>query len=158
MPEGRESTVELRRRAARVVAAARSEELAERWEAWSPAPEIAWLRAPEPGLVMVQGRIGGTGDRFNLGEATVTRATVRLAGGGLGGEAVGSSYVLGSDLDRARYGAILDALLTDGATAPRALAELVEPLERAQREAEARARAEARSTLVDFFTVAREHG
>ena len=27
-----------------------------------------WLRAPETGLMMVQGRAGGTGERFNLGQ------------------------------------------------------------------------------------------
>jgi len=37
------------------------------------------LREPENGLVMVRGRIGGDGAPFNLGEATVSRAAVRLA-------------------------------------------------------------------------------
>ena len=36
------------------------------------------LREPENGLVMVRGRIGGDGAPFNLGEATVSRAAVRL--------------------------------------------------------------------------------
>ena len=35
------------------------------------------MRAPEQGLMMVRARIGNTGDRFNLGEATVTRCAVR---------------------------------------------------------------------------------
>jgi alpha-D-ribose 1-methylphosphonate 5-triphosphate synthase subunit PhnG len=39
-----------------------------------------WLRAPETGLMMVQGRAGGTGERFNLGEVTVTRCALRLPG------------------------------------------------------------------------------
>src|ERR1700736_3082341 len=42
------------------------------------------LREPENGLVMVRGRIGGDGRPFNLGEATVSRAAVRLASGGGG--------------------------------------------------------------------------
>ena len=29
--------------------------------------EVDWLRKPETGLMMVQGRAGGTGERFNLG-------------------------------------------------------------------------------------------
>lgn len=41
-------------------------------------PEYEWLRAPDIELAMVRGRIGGTGDAFNLGETTVTRATLRL--------------------------------------------------------------------------------
>ncbi len=40
-------------------------------------PAFEWLRAPQTGLAMVRGRIGGTGNAFNLGEATVTRATYR---------------------------------------------------------------------------------
>ena len=39
------------------------------------------LREAENGLVMVRGRIGGDGAPFNLGEATVSRAAVRLATG-----------------------------------------------------------------------------
>ena len=39
------------------------------------------LRAPETGLVMLRGRIGGSGASFNVGEATVTRAAVQLASG-----------------------------------------------------------------------------
>ncbi|MGQ3358871.1 MAG: phosphonate C-P lyase system protein PhnG, partial [Phreatobacter sp.] len=39
------------------------------------------LRAPEIGLVMVRGRVGGDGAPFNLGEATVTRAAVALPDG-----------------------------------------------------------------------------
>ncbi len=37
------------------------------------------LRQPEIGAVMVRGRVGGTGAAFNLGEMTVTRASVQLA-------------------------------------------------------------------------------
>ena len=47
---------------------------------------------PENGLVMLRGRIGGDGAPFNLGEATVTRAAVRLESG-----EVGFAYVLGRD-------------------------------------------------------------
>ncbi len=66
------------------------------------------LREPENGLVMVRGRIGGDGAPFNLGEATVSRAAVRLATG-----EVGFGYALGRDrrkaqADRAvrRHGAV----------------------------------------------------
>ncbi len=40
-------------------------------------PHPQWLRRPETGLVMVQGRIGGSGAHFNLGEVTVTRCVLR---------------------------------------------------------------------------------
>lgn len=45
------------------------------------APEFVWLRAPQTGLVLVQGRVGGSGDRFNLGETTLTRCTLRQRDG-----------------------------------------------------------------------------
>src|SRR5476649_2263010 len=76
----------------------------------APAPEFDWLRAPDIGLAMVRGRIGGTGDAFNLGEVTVTRATLRLRlqdGNG----PVGMAVHRGRDKERARLAALADALL-----------------------------------------------
>lgn len=145
-----------RRRWMRTLAAAGPQELAVLWQSRDPRPHAEWLRGPEAGLVMVRGRIGGTGDRFNLGEATVTRATVRLHGDPLRAESVGTSYVLGSDLDHARYGALFDALLQDPDHREQVLAEVIEPLEAAQQARDDAGRAEARATVVDFFTVARE--
>ena len=63
------------------------------------------MRGPETGLVTLRGRIGGGGAPFNFGEATVTRATVRLPGG-----AIGHAYALGRDKAKARLCAIADAL------------------------------------------------
>ena len=146
-----------RRRWMRALAAATADELAELWQRRSPKPRVELLRGPEAGLVMVRGRIGGSGDRFNLGEATVTRATVRLSGPPLAGEVVGTSYVLGSDLDHARYGALFDALLQDPGQRDQVLVEVIEPLVAAQLASDLSDRNEARTTLVDFFTVAREH-
>ncbi|MEE4381134.1 MAG: phosphonate C-P lyase system protein PhnG, partial [Pseudomonadales bacterium] len=61
-------------------------ELERLWDALpeEARPAFTTLRAPEFGLVMVRGRTGGTGDRFNLGEMTVTRCAVRLADGTTG--------------------------------------------------------------------------
>lgn len=155
--QGRDgSAVEERRRAARVLAGAAHADLAELWATWEDQPELTYLRGPEAGLVMVQGRIGGTGDRFNLGEATVTRATVMLQGAGVG-EASGTSYVLGSHPEHAGLAAVFDALLSVPAQRERVLSGVIEPLERRQIERDAGARADARSTVVDFFTVSREN-
>lgn len=146
-----------RRRAARALAGASPDELAELWDAWEDQPEVTYLRGPEAGLVMVQGRIGGTGDRFNLGEATVTRATVLLRGAGHDDGASGTSYILGSHPGHAGIAAVFDALLTVPAQRDRVLAQVIAPLERRQSERDAAAHADARSTVVDFFTVSREH-
>ncbi|MTH65551.1 phosphonate C-P lyase system protein PhnG [Paracoccus shanxieyensis] len=104
-----------------------------------PAHET--LRAPEIGTVMVQGRAGGTGAAFNLGEITVTRASVRLASG-----QVGHGYVQGRDKGHA-----LRAALIDAAGRPDIIATL-----RAEENARrARIAAEAAATRVEFFTLAR---
>src|SRR5437763_16021082 len=70
------------------------------------------LREAENGLVMVRGRIGGDGAPFNLGEATVSRAAVRLASG-----EGGFGYALGRDRDKARMIALCDALVQSDAFA-----------------------------------------
>ncbi|ERI51370.1 hypothetical protein N878_06565, partial [Pseudomonas sp. EGD-AK9] len=54
------------------------------------------IRAPEVGMTLVRGRMGGTGNAFNLGEMTVTRCVVRLADG-----RTGYSYLAGRDKRRA---------------------------------------------------------
>src|SRR5690606_15116861 len=70
-----------RQRTARVLAGASQAELADLWREWPDRPDVEYVRGPEQGLVMVQARAGGRGDRFHLGEATVTRATVAVRSG-----------------------------------------------------------------------------
>ncbi len=149
--------VALRRRAARVLAGAHPAELAERWSTWPEPPTVEFLRGPEAGHVMVQARTGGTGDRFNLGEATVCRATVVLRGGPLAADVVGTSYVMGSDPDHAGLAAVFDALLSDARQRERVLHAVIEPLEREQADRDAATHTQARSTVVNFLTVSREH-
>ena len=80
-----------------------------------------------------------------------------LHGAPLAADSVGTSYVLGTDLEHARLAAIFDGLLADAGQRARVLAEVITPLEQAQAARDAARLAEARSTLVDFFTVSREH-
>jgi alpha-D-ribose 1-methylphosphonate 5-triphosphate synthase subunit PhnG len=141
----------------RTLAMADPDALDAAWQGWEPKPAVQAIRGPEAGLVMVRSRIDGGGARFNLGEATVTRATMRLHGEPLGADSVGTSYVLGTDLEHARLAAIFDGLLTDAGHRERVLAEVIAPLERAQAERDGVRLTEARSTLVNFFTVSREH-
>jgi alpha-D-ribose 1-methylphosphonate 5-triphosphate synthase subunit PhnG len=146
-----------RQRWMRTLAMAGPDALDAAWQGWEPKPAVQAIRGPEAGLVMVRARTDGGGARFNLGEATVTRATVRLHGEPLAADVVGTSYVLGTDLDHARLAAIFDGLLTDASQRERVLAEVIAPLEQEQAERDDIRSAEARSTLVDFFTVSREH-
>ncbi|WP_328292648.1 phosphonate C-P lyase system protein PhnG [Kineococcus sp. NBC_00420] len=141
----------------RTLGAATTTELDTAWRDWHPKPEVQDVRGPEAGLVMVRGRIDAGGGRFNLGEATVTRSTVRLHGTGLSGDLMGSSYLLGTDLEHARLAAVFDGLLTDATLHDRVQTEVVAPLARRQDARDEVRHQEARSTLVDFFTVSREH-
>ena len=116
-----------------------------------------WLRRPETGLMMVQGRAGGTGERFNLGEITVTRCALRLAGAPTEAP-VGVAYVLGRSHRQAQLAAVADALLQDPAQRDRLEAELLNPVRQHLQQQQAQRRERAQTTQVDFLTVAREAG
>ena len=113
-------------------------------------PDFEDVRQPEVGLVMVRGRVAGTGAPFNLGEATVTRATVRLSTG-----QVGFSYVLGRDRAKARLAAFVDALWAVEARRTDVDAQVVVPLAERQAERDTLAAARTAATRVDFFTMVR---
>ena len=117
-------------------------------------PAFDWLRAPQIGLAMVRGRIGGTGDAFNVGEATVTRATLRLCGDGEKGT-IGVAYHLGRDKRRAEVAALADALLQHPERYPQLHARLVEPLAARVADARATRREQVATTRVEFFTMVR---
>lgn len=113
------------------------------------APPFDWLRRPEQGTMMVQGRAGAVGAAFNLGEVTVTRASVRLACG-----TVGHALVQGLDARKAERAALLDALLQTPLHDDLA-ARVLTPLRQAEASAhDARAK-RAAATKVDFFTLVR---
>jgi alpha-D-ribose 1-methylphosphonate 5-triphosphate synthase subunit PhnG len=139
-----------RRAAMAVLAESSTAEIAHLIEALGPLPACEDLRAPENGLVMIRGRIGGDGARFNLGEATVSRAVVRLASGEMG-----FGYVLGRDGAKARLIALCDALVQTAAYAAALDSKVIAPLRvglEAQRDARAR---QVAATKVDFFTLVR---
>lgn len=121
-----------------------------------PAPH--WLRRPETGLVMLPARIGGSGERFNLGEATVTRCVLRPDPAVVRCAATGVAYVLGRSHRHATLAATADALLQDpecpqGRTlAADLLPRIAEGLAQQQR----CLREKAQATRVEFFTLARE--
>jgi alpha-D-ribose 1-methylphosphonate 5-triphosphate synthase subunit PhnG len=117
-------------------------------------PAFVWLRPPETGLAMVRGRVGGSGDAFNLGEATVTRATLRLREPA-GHAPVGVACHLGRDRRRAELAALADALLQLPAQHARLYRGLIEPLATQLAEQRAARRQQAASTRVEFFTMVR---
>lgn len=116
-------------------------------------PAHEHLREPENGLVMVRGRIGGDGAPFNLGEATVSRAAVRLATG-----EVGFGYTLGRDPDKARMIALCDAMVQSRDFAGAVESKVLAPLRTAMLAERDRRSAEAAATRVDFYTMVRGEG
>jgi alpha-D-ribose 1-methylphosphonate 5-triphosphate synthase subunit PhnG len=102
---------------------------------------------------MVRGRIGGDGAPFNLGEATLSRAAVRLATG-----EVGFGYTLGRDLDKARMIALCDAMVQSQELAGEIEVNVLAPLRGAMNARRSRRSAEAAATRVDFYTMVRGEG
>ena len=133
-----------------VLARASHQELQEIIARLPGRPAYTLLRAAESGAIMVRARAGGSGRQFNLGEASVTRCTIRLADG-----TIGISYALGRDRRRAELAAVLDGLLQgDGALNQREIVPLAQR-QQAQRHLASR---KAAATKVDFFTMVRGEG
>ena len=116
----------------------------------APLPAIEVVRQPEVGLIMLRGRMGGDGAQFNAGEATITRAVVRLASGELG-----FSYLLGRSLEKARLAAIVDALGQSSRFRDRLEIVLLAPVMRRVHTERSLQRAETAATRVQFFTLVR---
>lgn len=130
------------------VLARASDELA-RYEAGLKDIDYQLVRAPEIGMTLVRGRMGGTGAAFNLGEMTVTRCVVRLADG-----RTGYSYVAGRDKRHAELAALADAHL-QGRDQAYWQQHLIDPLAAEQASRRASQDAETASSKVEFFTLVR---
>jgi alpha-D-ribose 1-methylphosphonate 5-triphosphate synthase subunit PhnG len=139
-----------RKAAMAVLAIASGGEIRRLWDAACIQTDAQALRGPETGLVTVRGRIGGAGAPFNFGEATVTRATVRLGSG-----EIGHAYALGRDKEKARLSAIADALWQNPARRAEIEEKIIAPLKAAQVAADEKRRTETAATKVDFFTMVR---
>ncbi len=133
-----------------VLAQAATEDIARGLSAIADEIGFEELRPAETGLVMLRGRIGGGGAAFNVGEATVTRAAVKLASG-----EQGFAYVLGRDARKARLAAICDALWQAADFRDRLEQYVLAPLRKVRQERSDRARAQTAATRVDFFTLVR---
>lgn len=133
-----------------VLAKASADRIEPLWGEISDPPRWSLVRPPESGMVMVRARAGGTGQRFNMGEMTVTRCTVRLDDG-----TVGHAYVAGRSLRHAELAAVLDALLQNDARRKAIEDAVIGPLAAAQQAERAAAARKAAATKVDFFTMVR---
>ncbi|TPL92187.1 phosphonate C-P lyase system protein PhnG [Mesorhizobium sp. B2-3-12] len=148
---GQEARDQAERKAAMATLAQSSgDDIVRLWNEAGLPSQAEMLRGPETGLVTLRGRIGGGGAPFNVGEATVTRATVRLPSG-----QVGHCYALGRDKQKAKLAAIADALWQDPARRAEVETRLIAPLRSALTVAREKRRAETAATKVDFFTMVR---
>ena len=134
-----------------VLASASTADLETHLQAHGGAPRFTWLRPPEFGAVMVQGRAGGRGAPFNLGEMTVTRCALRLGESG----PVGHAYVQGRRSRHAELAAIFDALLQREDMRAELEDTVIRPLAATRRNNKDERSRRANSTKVDFFTMVR---
>ncbi len=139
-----------RQAAMAVLARAEPDELEKAWNDWPEQPDVLPVRGPETGLVMVRGRMGGGGAPFNLGEATVTRATVELSTG-----TVGHAHALGTDGDKVLHAAIFDALWQDESQREAVEQKILSPIRGRLASEDSARRDETAATRVDFFTMVR---
>ena len=133
-----------------VLARADVDQLEKKWNQVDDRPAFSPLRPAETGLVMVRGRMGGTGRPFNMGEMTVTRCTVRADTG-----AIGHGYVAGRSRRHAELAAMFDALLQDPQRQARLMADVIAPLAGAAGRRRAERSQKVASSRVDFFTLVR---
>jgi alpha-D-ribose 1-methylphosphonate 5-triphosphate synthase subunit PhnG len=138
-----------------VLAKAPIAQLQAAWDALDDKPAYRMLRPGETGLVMVRGRIGGTGQKFNFGEMTMTRAAVQLLDRGGQVTQTGFGHVAGRSVKRAELVALFDALLQDPARRDAIARRVVEPLAASQAAAKATRTAQVMASKVDFFTMVR---
>jgi len=133
-----------------VLAKSSLEELEKELERLFEKPDYDLLRQPETGIVMVRGRAGGSGMRFNLGEMTVSRCAVKTGKGH-----VGTAYVMGRDHRRAELAALFDAIFQDYWPDMHRLESVIHPLEESIAEKKRRVSRASAATKVDFFTMVR---
>jgi|TARA_R110000787_G_scaffold113915_1_gene223452 alpha-D-ribose 1-methylphosphonate 5-triphosphate synthase subunit PhnG len=141
-----DSAITARQRWMAVLARTDRKTLETEWSDKYGATTWSHLREPQVGMVMVRGRAGGGGQRFNLGEMTVTRCAVTLSDG-----TVGHSYVKGRDRVQAQYAALFDAVMLRDQTASAFIDILAEQQAAAKRDHAHKVAA----TKVDFFTLVR---
>ncbi|MEX1081827.1 MAG: phosphonate C-P lyase system protein PhnG [Halofilum sp. (in: g-proteobacteria)] len=141
----------VRQRRLALLARARLTQLRACWQGLDGAPGVTRLRGPEIGLAMIRGRMDARGDRFNLGEVTMTRASVRLDD-----DTIGHGYVLGRSLEHAEWVATYDALAQQARFAQVIEATLLAPTEHAVEAARAQRRRRAGATRCSFDALVRE--
>ena len=142
--------LQTRQRWMSVLAHCRPEELLAHWQPLNLSPQYERIRAAETGLTQLQGRMGGTGKRFVMGDMTLTRAVVHTDSG-----VYGYSYVAGRNRPHAELCAVIDALLQMQGMDELLHKRVIAPLAALQQERRQQRAREVASSRVDFFTLVR---
>ena len=116
----------------------------------SPVPDYTVIRRAETGTVMVEGRAGGAGSRFNLGEATVTRCVIQTSDGQMG-----FSYALGRDKQKSEQAAVIDMVMQGDDAIRQVVSLAIDALEAAEQAVRNEQARKAAATKVNFFTLVR---
>ncbi|MDR2695421.1 MAG: phosphonate C-P lyase system protein PhnG [Deltaproteobacteria bacterium] len=119
------------------------------------ALSYAFLRRPEAGLVMLEGRAGNSGQRFNLGEMLVTRCVVRLEPQPGAPATEGYAFIQGNRPRHAELAALFDALLQQEEWSAALERSLIAPLAARRKEILRQRAQDTAATLVEFFTLVR---
>ncbi len=145
-----DSEITARQSAMKVLALADENALEMAYNNFKNRPDWQFTRKPETGLIMARGRMGGGGAPFNIGEVSVTRATVTLASG-----ETGHAYCHGRNQRKAAIAAFFDAAWQNPALRPRIESEIIAPLTQHIKADDSRKSRETAATKVDFFTLVR---
>ena len=132
-----------------LLATSNKNDLLNLWEQKKINIRYDWLRTPEIGSIMAQGRMGVTGDKFNIGEVTITRCSLKLNCG-----TIGHSYVQGRSKKKAEISALCDALMQTEMS-NEINKSIIIPLEKIKNNNKDKILSKAEATKVDFFTLVR---
>ena len=132
-----------------LLATSNQSDLLNLWEQKKIKVNYVWLRTPEIGSIMAQGRMGVTGDKFNIGEVTITRCSLKLNCG-----TIGHSYVQGRSKKKAEISALCDALMQTKMS-KEINKNIIIPLEKIKKDNKDKILSKAEATKVDFFTLVR---
>ena len=132
-----------------LLATSNQSDLLNLWEQKKIRVNYVWLRTPEIGSIMAQGRMGVTGDKFNIGEVTITRCSLKLNCG-----TIGHSYVQGRSKKKAEISALCDALMQTKMS-KEINKNIIIPLEKIKKDNKDKILSKAEATKVDFFTLVR---
>lgn len=111
-------------------------------------PSFQYIRKPETGLYMVRGRMDGDGEKFNLGEVSVSRCAIKLEN-----KFMGVSYVRGTNKRHCEFSAIMDAMLQDEKRFSLIWEKIILPASKIIKNTQKQEAEKTDKTRVEFFTM-----